>query len=41
LGDENSTRSEVEEFYGFWYDFDSWREYSYLGEKTVENIRIF
>lgn len=29
LGDENSSRQEVEHFYNFWYDFKSWREYSY------------
>jgi len=36
LGDDNSSRSEVEEFYSFWYDFDSWREYSYLDEEDKE-----
>jgi DnaJ homolog subfamily C member 2 len=36
LGDEKSTRSHVERFYDFWYDFQSWREYSYLDEEDKE-----
>jgi DnaJ homolog subfamily C member 2 len=36
LGSENSTRSHVEKFYDFWYDFQSWREYSYLDEEDKE-----
>ena len=36
LGNENSTYDEVNEFYNFWYDFDSWREYSYLDEEEKE-----
>ena len=36
LGDESSTREEVDRFYSFWYDFDSWREYSYLDEEDKE-----
>lgn len=36
LGDEKSTFDEVNEFYNFWYEFDSWREYSYLDEEEKE-----
>merc|ERR1712018_621521 len=32
MGTMESTRNEVDKFYKFWYDFDSWREYSYLDE---------
>ncbi|KAJ2948766.1 hypothetical protein O0L34_g8025 [Tuta absoluta] len=36
LGDENSPREQVEKFYAFWYEFDSWREFSYLDEEEKE-----
>lgn len=36
LGDENTERSKVEEFYDFWYNFSSWREFSYLDEEDKE-----
>jgi len=36
LGDDNATREEVEIFYQFWYEFDSWREYSYLDEEDKD-----
>ena len=36
LGTSESTRDEVDKFYKFWYDFDSWREYSYLDEEDKE-----
>ncbi|KAK3746032.1 hypothetical protein QZH41_012984, partial [Actinostola sp. cb2023] len=36
LGHENSTFDEVDRFYSFWYDFDSWREFSYLDEEEKE-----
>lgn len=36
LGDENSSRKHVERFYDFWYNFQSWREYSYLDEEDKE-----
>jgi DnaJ family protein C protein 2 len=36
FGDENSTFEEVNDFYSFWYDFDSWREFSYLDEENKE-----
>lgn len=36
LGNDASTRESVDEFYSFWYDFDSWREYSYQDEEDKE-----
>ncbi|CAG9766260.1 unnamed protein product [Ceutorhynchus assimilis] len=39
LGNENSTREEVERFYSFWYDFKSWREYSYEDEEDKEKCQ--
>ncbi|ODM90339.1 DnaJ subfamily C member 2 [Orchesella cincta] len=36
LGNFLSTQHQVDSFYEFWYDFDSWREYSYLDEEDKE-----
>ncbi|GFN93456.1 Dnaj homolog subfamily c member 2-like [Plakobranchus ocellatus] len=36
LGDENTPFDEVDHFYFFWYEFDSWREFSYLDEEEKE-----
>uniref|UniRef100_A0A8C6WLM6 DnaJ homolog subfamily C member 2 n=1 Tax=Neogobius melanostomus TaxID=47308 RepID=A0A8C6WLM6_9GOBI len=36
LGTLVSTFEEVDNFYSFWYDFDSWREFSYLDEEEKE-----
>ncbi|CAL1277549.1 unnamed protein product [Larinioides sclopetarius] len=36
LGNKDSTVEEVDAFYSFWYDFDSWREFSYLDEEEKE-----
>ncbi|XP_038054398.1 dnaJ homolog subfamily C member 2-like [Patiria miniata] len=36
LGDEKATLEEVNKFYNSWYDFDSWREFSYLDEEEKE-----
>ncbi|XP_052279766.1 dnaJ homolog subfamily C member 2-like isoform X16 [Dreissena polymorpha] len=36
IGDESSSFEEVNRFYTFWYDFDSWREFSYLDEEEKE-----
>lgn len=37
LGDENSTKEEVDEFYNFWYNFDSWRSFEYLDEDVPDD----
>ncbi|KAK0088642.1 hypothetical protein PV325_011206 [Microctonus aethiopoides] len=37
LGDSDTPREKVERFYSFWYEFDSWREYSYLDEEDKES----
>ncbi|GFS13489.1 DnaJ homolog subfamily C member 2-like [Elysia marginata] len=36
LGDENTPFEDVDHFYSFWYEFDSWREFSYLDEEEKE-----
>merc|ERR1739838_789583 len=36
LGKPDDTRQKVNRFYDFWYDFDSWREFSYLDEEEKE-----
>lgn len=36
LGDDSSDRAAVEKFYDFWYNFQSWREYSYLDEEDKD-----
>ncbi|GJJ69384.1 DnaJ homolog subfamily C member 2 [Entomortierella parvispora] len=33
IGTMKSTKAEVEAFYGFWYDFDSWRTFEYLDKE--------
>lgn len=37
LGDENSTQEEVEAFYNFFYNFDSWRSFEYLDEDVPDD----
>lgn len=37
LGDDKSTREHVEEFYNFWYNFDSWRTFEYLDEDVPDD----
>ncbi|KAL1873425.1 hypothetical protein VTK73DRAFT_1016 [Phialemonium thermophilum] len=37
FGDENSTREEVEAFYNFWYNFDSWRTFEYLDDDVPDD----
>lgn len=39
LGDENSSFEEINNFYSFWYDFDSWREFSYEDEESKESAQ--
>lgn len=36
FGAVDAKREEVERFYNFWYDFKSWREFSYLDEEDKE-----
>ncbi|KAI1343542.1 DnaJ domain-containing protein [Xylariaceae sp. FL0016] len=37
FGDANSTKEEVENFYNFWYNFDSWRSFEYLDEDVPDD----
>ncbi|TAQ84070.1 hypothetical protein B7494_g7606 [Chlorociboria aeruginascens] len=37
FGDENSTEEEVEHFYNFFYNFDSWRSFEYQDEDVPDD----
>lgn len=37
LGDDNSSQEEVEHFYDFWYNFNSWRTFEYLDEDVPDD----
>ncbi|KAJ5110423.1 hypothetical protein N7532_000958 [Penicillium argentinense] len=37
LGNDDSTQEEVETFYNFWYNFDSWRSFEYLDEDIPDD----
>lgn len=37
LGDENSSKEDVENFYNFWYNFDSWRSFEYQDEDVPDD----
>ncbi|KPI44062.1 Zuotin [Cyphellophora attinorum] len=37
IGDDKSTKEDVEEFYDFWYNFDSWRSFEYLDEDVPDD----
>lgn len=37
LGDEKSTKPDVESFYNFWYNFDSWRSFEYQDEDVPDD----
>lgn len=37
LGNEKSTKEEVDNFYNFWYNFDSWRTFEYLDEDVPDD----
>ena len=37
LGDDKSTKEEVETFYNFWYNFDSWRSFEYQDEDVPDD----
>lgn len=36
LGNINTERDKVEQFYDYWYNFSSWREFSYLDEEDKD-----
>lgn len=36
LGNDDSTKEEVEHFYDFWYNFDSWRSFEWLDKEAAE-----
>lgn len=33
IGTMDTSKAEVERFYGFWYDFESWRSFEYLDKE--------
>lgn len=37
FGDDNATKEHVEDFYNFWYNFDSWRTFEYLDEDVPDD----
>lgn len=37
LGDDKSTKEQVESFYNFWYNFDSWRSFEYQDEDVPDD----
>jgi len=37
FGAEDSTKEHVDEFYNFWYNFDSWRSFEYLDEDVPDD----
>ena len=37
LGNDKSTKEDVEHFYNFWYNFDSWRSFEYLDEDVPDD----
>lgn len=37
FGDDKSNKEEVEDFYNFWYNFDSWRTFEYLDEDVPDD----
>ena len=39
LGADDMSRDTLDKFYKFWYEFESWREYSYLDEEDKEKVR--
>jgi DnaJ family protein C protein 2 len=41
LGTVNDSKAEVEGFYDFWYNFDSWRSFEYLDKEVNEGSDRF
>ncbi|KAG9291541.1 hypothetical protein G9A89_021960 [Geosiphon pyriformis] len=37
LGDINTTKEDLEAFYDFWYNFDSWRSFEYLDKEDADS----
>ena len=37
FGEVNSSKEDVEDFYNFWYNFDSWRTFEYLDEDVPDD----
>ncbi|VZH92255.1 unnamed protein product [Fusarium fujikuroi] len=37
FGSADATKEQVEEFYNFWYNFDSWRTFEYLDEDVPDD----
>ncbi|OCK85782.1 zuotin [Lepidopterella palustris CBS 459.81] len=37
LGNDKSTKEDVEHFYNFWYNFDSWRSFEYQDEDVPDD----
>ncbi|KAJ3477604.1 hypothetical protein NLG97_g8794 [Lecanicillium saksenae] len=37
FGSADATKEQVEEFYNFWYNFDSWRSFEYLDEDVPDD----
>ncbi|KXH35167.1 DnaJ domain-containing protein [Colletotrichum simmondsii] len=37
FGDDKSSKEHVEDFYNFWYNFDSWRTFEYLDEDVPDD----
>lgn len=37
LGNDKSTKEEVEHFYEFWFNFDSWRTFEYMDEDVPDD----
>lgn len=37
FGDDNSTKEDIDNFYNFWYNFDSWRSFEYLDEDVPDD----
>lgn len=37
LGDDGSSKEDVEKFYDFWYNFDSWRSFEYQDEDVPDD----
>ena len=38
LGDKDTSRKQVENFYNYWYDFKSWRDYQEKWQHFIELI---